>query len=150
MMHFRQITPRDVPALFAVRTAVKENALSLEQLAALGLTPSSVTAMLLTPHHGGWLAEDRGQVVGFAMGDAQTGELGVIAVLPEYEGRGIGSGLMDRVEAWLAGMGWSEIWLWTAPDPTLRAYAFYCRRGWVDWEFRERGRFMKKRFPPPQ
>ena len=42
----RLATPEDVDALFAIRTAVTENALSREQLADLGITPASIATAL--------------------------------------------------------------------------------------------------------
>jgi GNAT superfamily N-acetyltransferase len=65
------------------------------------------------------------------MGDSTNAELTVIAVLPDYEGRGIGKRLLSEVENWLFSLGHKELWLVTTPDPDLRAYNFYVKRGWV-------------------
>ena len=145
-MTFREITKKDVPALFVVRVATRENALSLEELRKLGITEASVREMLEATHRG-WLCEDGGKVVGFAMGDSGKGEVWVIALLPEYEGRGIGARLMTLVEDWLWSGGWDEIWLTTDVDTKLRAYGFYRKLGWTDSEISEGLRFMKKRNP---
>lgn len=146
-MLFREIGPDDAGALFAVRTATRENRLSREDLAARGITEQTVWNRLAGSFRG-WLCEDDGSVVGFAMGDGATGELEVIAVLPEHEGRGIGMRLIELVETWLAYRGWRELWLYTDPDPTLRAYGFYRARGWVDAGLKGGNRVMKKRLPP--
>lgn len=143
---FRRITEQDVPDLFKVRVATRENALSREQLAGLGITHESVCALLATTHSG-WLCEEDDQVVGFAMGNRESGEMWVIALLPEYEGRGIGAELLTRVEGGLWSEGWTEIWLTTDVDPTLRAYGFYVRRGWIDHEIKNDMRYMKKKSP---
>lgn len=132
-MHFRQITPADIPALFAVRTATAENRLSSEDLEVAGITPESVRE-LLSANHQGWLCEVEGKVVGFCMGDGESGELWVIALLPEFEGRGIGGQLLGKVETWLWSMGHSSLWLWTDVDKTRRAYGFYIRHAWVSDE----------------
>jgi N-acetylglutamate synthase-like GNAT family acetyltransferase len=71
-------------------------------------------------------------------------EFWVIAVLPEYEGRGIGSKLLNLAENWLWEIGWKEIWLWTSPDSRLRAYSFYKKHGWVDAEVRRNRRILEK------
>ncbi|HXL27566.1 MAG TPA: GNAT family N-acetyltransferase [Chthoniobacterales bacterium] len=84
------------------------------------------------------------KVVGFAMGNRETGEFWVIAVLPEFEGRGIGSKLLNLAESWLWATGWKEIWLWTSLDTQLRAYSFYKKHGWFDAEVRTNQRIMKK------
>ena len=95
--------------------------------------------------HGGWLCEVDSKTVGFAMTNGRTGEFWVIAVLPEYEMRGIGSKLPLLAEDWLRSIGWEEIWLWTSLDTNLKAYSFYRNRGWMDAEIRSDQRFMKKR-----
>lgn len=142
-MKFREIIESDIPQLFTVRTAVRENHLSIEQLAGMGITENSLKIMIRTSHRG-WLCEAEGRVIGFSMGNRDTGEMWVIALLPGYEGRGIGARLMDCVETWLWSEGFDEIWLTTDIDPSLRAYGFYCHRGWIDSEIRDGIRFMKK------
>jgi ribosomal protein S18 acetylase RimI-like enzyme len=122
-MRFREIREHDVVSLFAVRVATRENRLSREQLAGLSINEKTVLAMLDTTHRG-WLCEKDDQVVGFAMGNRENGEMWVIALLPDYEGRGIGAELLTRVEDWLWSEGWAEIWLMTDIGPTRRAYGF--------------------------
>jgi ribosomal protein S18 acetylase RimI-like enzyme len=145
-MVFREITDADVPALFVVRVATRENTLSLEELHNLGITEESVQEMLKTSHRG-WLCEDGGKVVGFTMGNRDTGEMWVIALLPEHEGRGIGARLLTLVEDWLFSTGWKEIWLTTDTDPRLRAYGFYQKQGWQDSEIKDDNRYMIKKNP---
>ncbi len=142
-MIFREIAEADVPALFVVRTAARENTYTRGELARLGITEESVRVMLGTSHRG-WLCETDGRVVGFAMGDRRTGEMWVIAVLPEFEGRGIGARLLTEVENWLFAEGWTEVWLTTSIEPELRAYGFYRRCGWVDREIKDGLRYMVK------
>ena len=146
MLQFREIEPGDVPALITVRVATRENAYTREQLEGLGITESSVTDMIGTSHRG-WLCEDGGRVAGFAMGNRRTGEMWVIAILPEYEDRGIGRRLLGLVEDWLWSEGWEEIWLTTDVDPALRAYGFYRKMGWVDLHIRQGLRYMLKASP---
>lgn len=142
-MNLRPITHTDIPALFEVRVATHENAMTLEELERLGITPESVASML-GESHAGWLWEDEGRVVGFAMGNRLTGEMWVIALLPEYVGRGLGSRLLREVEGWLAAQGWSRIWLTTDPDTSLKAYAFYRKHGWNDDRVENGDRYMIK------
>ena len=54
----------------------------------------------------------------------------MLAVLPEYEGRGIGAGLLARAVDWLRERGWRRLWLATNPDPNGRAHGFYRAQGW--------------------
>jgi GNAT superfamily N-acetyltransferase len=142
-MIFREITIRDILALFNIRTAVRENAYTREGLYSEGITEPAVENMLRTSHRG-WLCECDAKVVGFAMANRETAEFWVIAVLPEYEGRGVGSKLLNLAENWLWEIGWKEIWLWTSLDTRLRAYSFYRKHGWVDAEVRTNQRIMKK------
>jgi GNAT superfamily N-acetyltransferase len=116
----------------------------------LGITPASV-ANWLAGSTKGWLSESKdGNVVGFCMAESSTGELLVIALLPEFEGRGIGGSLMQCAEEWLAQAGCVRAWLTTDFDPTLRAYGFYRHRGWTDWKLERGLRWMQLTLPRPQ
>ena len=143
---YRKIVPADIPALFAVRVATDENCLTRSELTALGITEETVMQKLSASYNG-WLCEVAGRVIGFAIGDRATGELWVIAVLPEYVGRGIGSALLGAVEGWLHECGWTRLWLTTDVDITLRAYRFYRNRGWVDDRVEDGVRYMTKLSP---
>ncbi len=140
--HYRPIEPDDMGAIFEVRVATWHNDNGAEELKQFGITPASVRAMLKTTHRG-WLCEVDGRVVGFAMGDQSKGEMWVIAVLAEHEGRGIGRALLTRVEDWLFDQGHHEIWLTTDPDESYRAVGFYRHCSWHDWKI-DGDRFMKK------
>lgn len=143
--NFREIRVGDIQAIFQVREATWHNDRGREEMQALGITPDSVRTLLAASHRG-WLCDIDSRVVGFAMGNRNTGEMWVIAVLRQYEGLGIGKRLLLLVEQWLAEEGWAEIWLTTDPDETLRAVGFYRRLGWIDWKIEPGGdRFMRKR-----
>ncbi len=58
--------------------------------------------------------------------------------------RGVGRGLLDRVERWLQSLGWNELWLLTDPDLSLRAYGFYRAAGWLDAGLDGGNRIMRK------
>ena len=141
-MEFREILSADVPALFELRPKTRENVMTVEQLARLGITVASLREALLTTHKG-WLAADGDKVVGFCIGDRSNGEMTVVAVLPEYEGRGVGRRLMDLTEGWLWESGWTRAWLTTDVDTSLRAYGFYRKRGWTDWKLEPNLRWME-------
>jgi len=132
-------------AIFDVRVKTWHNDRCLEELVEFGITPESVREMLQTTHKG-WLCEADSQVTGFAIGNRLTGEMWVIAVLKEYEGRGIGRHLLRLVESWLFECGWKEIWLTTDRDESVRAVGFYRHLGWEDWKLEPDGdRFMKRK-----
>ena len=130
LLTYREMQVGDLPAVFAVRLSTVENAITMAELEArYGITPQSLAAAMGS-HVRGWLCEAAGTVVGFAMGDRSNGEVQVVAVLPAYEGRGIGGCLLARVQTWLFAEGHEEIWLLATPDPSIRAYGFYRRLGW--------------------
>lgn len=143
---FRPIQVADIPALFRVRTATDENRLSREDLSALGIDEATVEKKLRDSYKG-WLCEDDGEVVGFAIGDKASREMWVIAVLPSHIRHGIGSELLACVERWMFAAGCSELWLTTDLDPNLRAYSFYRHRGWQDWKIENGNRYMRKVSP---
>jgi GNAT superfamily N-acetyltransferase len=145
-MTFRAIEARDLAELFDLRASTRENPYSRDALRGIGITEETTAARLLTTNRG-WLCETEGKLVGFAIGDGSTGEMCVIAVLPEFEGRRIGSRLLDAVEAWLYSLGWKELWLWTSADPKRRAFTFYTRHGWMISENKGEIVYMKKRMP---
>ena len=94
------------------------------------ITPASIATALLTDIKG-WLCEIDNKIVGFTMGNKTTGEMLVIALLPDYEGLGIGKQLLTLVENWLFSQGHNELWLTTSPDPKIRSNGFYKKLGWT-------------------
>jgi GNAT superfamily N-acetyltransferase len=80
-----------------------------------------------------WVSESSGRIVGFAAGDPCEGTIWALFVLPEAEGSGHGSALLDATCADLAAAGCRTAMLTT--DQGTRAERFYRHRGW-----RETGR----------
>jgi len=136
----------DVAALFDIRTSVRENHLSMAQLAELGITPDTLPAMLAHPGRG-WLAERDGRALGFAMADTADATIFALFVRSEAEGQGIGRALLAEAEAWLFGQGCDTIWLATDRDRAVRANGFYRHLGWQDNDPYEddQVRFIKQR-----
>ncbi|WOO39675.1 GNAT family N-acetyltransferase [Rubellicoccus peritrichatus] len=142
MITYRQIIEEDIPDLFSIRIATWDNENGAEELEALGINPKSVSDRLRLDH-AGWIAFSDNVPVGFSMANRSTGELWVIAVLPEFEGQGIGKTLIHQAEAWLFSHGWETIWLTTSTDENYRAVGFYRHLGWSDWKI-DIDRFMRK------
>ena len=126
----RLATPADVPALFRIRTSVRENHLGLEQLAARGITPAVVEGTLTRAGARTWVVEVRGEVSAFCMADAQQGTVFALFVHPMAAGRGYGRALLRVAETWLFDAGWKTIWLQTGAEPGFRAHGFYQAAGW--------------------
>ena len=129
-MLIRTARLNDIETLFDIRTSVTENYQSREEIAALGITPASVAAMLATDCQA-WLAEIDDRPVGFAIANATAATILGLFVLPSSEGQGAGRALMQAAEAWLWSHHLEEIWLVTGNDPHLRAYGFYQHLGWI-------------------
>jgi GNAT superfamily N-acetyltransferase len=70
------------------------------------------------------------KVVGHCAGNARTGEVAILSVLPDFEGQGIGRRLLTLVVDWLRAEGATRIWLAATSDPSHRAYGFYRALGW--------------------
>ncbi|MBD9677892.1 GNAT family N-acetyltransferase [Pseudomonas sp. PDM18] len=124
----RIATPADIDTLFDIRTSVRENHLSREQMAELGITPQVLTEAIKTAPCA-WVAEIEGVAGGFAMVDTQEGELFALFVRPECERLGMGSLLLAAAEEQLF-REHGNIWLVTDGGDGIRANAFYRRHGW--------------------
>ena len=136
---YREMTIEDIDASFEVRLSTIENAVTMDEIAQdYGITPDSLAVSMASDVRG-WICEDEGRAVGYAMGDRSHGEVTVVAVRPGYEGRGIGRAVLARVEAWLFSQGHDEIWLLANPDPGVRAHGFYRKFGWRGTDERRHG-----------
>ncbi len=118
----------DVPALFAIRLSVAENAMTLNELADAGVTPQSVEDALKANARA-WLAETGSEPAAFAMADNDDGCIFAMFVKPGFEGRGFGRALMAEAEHYLS-RNHPLLWLHTGADMRLRAHGFYRRLGW--------------------
>lgn len=128
MVQLRPVKVGDLPAIFDIRTSVRENALTMEELAERGITPNSFGARLEEQALQAWCAEVEDQLVGFSVVDSAAREVFALFVRPEAEGRGVGGALLDVAVDWLFQRGPKPIRLVTGPD--TRAYVFYTKRGW--------------------
>ena len=105
-----------------IRLAVTEN-----RLTSLDVTEAHY-ARAIEETGRGFVAEAAGSIVGFAVGNAQTGDIWALFVDPAHEGQGHGRRLHDALVAWLFSRGLDRLWLTT--DPDTRARRFYERAGW--------------------
>lgn len=124
-MLYRPAAPADIPALTAVRFAVRENVLRNR-----ALVTGADYQEYLTRRGRGWLAEAGGRVVGFAIADQQEHSVWALFVHPDFDRQGIGKNLLHRLLHWYFGQTNHPIWLSTAPG--TRAEEFYRRQGWQD------------------
>lgn len=126
----RLALPSDIEGIFDVRTSVKENHLSREEMEQMGITEIVVTDMI-EKSRCAWVAVEDGKVIGFSMILPDEGCLFAAFVLPEYEGRGVGRSLVLLAEQEL--FKHHEL-AWLETDKNSRAAKFYMQLGWVKKE----------------
>jgi len=123
----RDATDEDIPHIFEVRTSVRENHLSVAQMADLGITPDTIEAALeQAPCI--WVALHKGTVVGFSMSNLAEGCIFAAFVRPEWEGKGVGRRLIERAEAFLFA---HHACIWLSTDSASRAAKVYESLGWT-------------------
>ncbi|KAF1055404.1 MAG: hypothetical protein GAK43_00197 [Stenotrophomonas maltophilia] len=126
----RPARPEDSAACIDLRGRTRENAFSAAQLAELGITVDSWAEGIAAGDFLGRIAEDDGTVVGYGFADRDSGEVLVLALLPDYEGRGIGRRLLDEVVGLARAAGRPRLFLACSADPRSRSYGFYRHLGW--------------------
>lgn len=128
--HYRPATPADAAACIRLRGLTRENAVSAQRLAGLGITAASWGEGIRSGALPGWVCELGGEMAGYGFGDAASGEVVVLALLPHAEGLGIGRALLARVVALLQAQGHRRLFLGCAADPAVRSHGFYRHLGW--------------------
>ena len=127
----RQATRADIPGMHRVRLAVRENRLTSSAIGEADYLPAMETTGR------GWVIDEDGDVRGFAVGNAQSGDIWALFVDPPYEGRGFGRRLHDAMVEWLFAQGLQRLTLGT--EANTRAQRFYEAAGWRRTGPRERG-----------
>jgi GNAT superfamily N-acetyltransferase len=117
----RQAVAGDVAGMQRVRRAVREN-----RLVSTVIRDEDVLDAIERTGRG-WVVEEGGEVVGFAIGNA-NGNIWALFVDPDHEGRGHGRRLHDTMTDWLRSQGVQRLWLTT--EPGTRAQKFYETAGW--------------------
>lgn len=122
-MIFRKAEIGDISQIQLVRNSVRENVLS---------NPSHVTDQaceeFLTVRGQGWVCENDGKIVGFAIADLKENNIWALFLRPEFEKRSIGKHLHDLMLDWYFTQTKTTVWLGTSPN--TRAETFYKKRGW--------------------
>ncbi|KAB8036635.1 GNAT family N-acetyltransferase [Janthinobacterium aquaticum] len=129
-LHYLPAHPEDAAAFVALRGQTRQNAISAERLAELGITAASWADMMENGNLSGVTCDHEGELVGYCFGDLETGEVIVLALLPAYEGQGIGRKLLELVVKQLHAKGHQTLFLGCSNDPESRSYGFYRHLGW--------------------
>ncbi|MBZ9936110.1 GNAT family N-acetyltransferase [Mesorhizobium sp. BR1-1-16] len=125
----RIATPDEVPILNAIRTSVRENHMTLEQMADYGITPNVIADLLRTTGRA-FIASVDGIDAGISIADSAEGNIFAMFVLPDFEGLGLGRLLLAHAEAFLHERGVASAWLEAGAAPGIRAHGFYAHLGW--------------------
>jgi len=126
----RRLREDDTEPVFDLRATTRENAVSRERLAELGVTPASVAEALARGETRGWVVGSGSRIAGFCIAHAARGEVLVLAVRPDFEGLGIGRALLSHAVEWLRTFAPARIWLGASDDPRTRSHGFYRSLAW--------------------
>lgn len=129
-LEYRPALPEDAAECVALRGKTRENAFSEEQLRSIGVTSKSWGENIDSGALPGHVCTFDGNIVGYCFGARETGEIVVLALLPDFENRGIGRELLNRMIEKLAELGHGRLFLGCSPDPKSRSYGFYRHLGW--------------------
>ncbi|TRX76737.1 GNAT family N-acetyltransferase [Pseudomonas mangiferae] len=122
----RAAVPDDVPAIFEVRTSVRENLLTRDDMQAMGITEDAVSAMIQDAPCA-WVATEGSETVGFSMIIPDESCLFAAFILPRHENKGLGRQLVQVAEAALFA---DHAVAWLETGRNTRAAGFYRHLGW--------------------
>lgn len=128
---YRAARPDDAAICIDIRGRTRENAFSADALLALGISAQTWHDAIESGAVPGYVCCVDDQVIGYCFSDAPTGEILVLAVLPEHEGLGVGRALLQRVVDALRTQGFHRLFLACSADPASRSYGFYRKLGWT-------------------
>lgn len=126
---YRTAIPEDIAACVDLRGKTRENAVSVERLKALGVTLESWTRDVADGTLQGYVCHDDSKLAGYCFGE-KAGEIVVLALLPPWEGKGIGKHLLNLVVRDFAQLGFKRVFLGCSSNPKVRSYGFYRYLGW--------------------
>lgn len=129
-LEYRNAQPEDVAECIKIRAVTRENAISAEHLASMGITNESWSESVRNGSLPGVVCISEGRIAGYCFGERASGEISVLALLPEHEGKGIGRKLLSKVSSVLMRQGHQRLFLGCSSDPTSRSFGFYRHLGW--------------------
>jgi GNAT superfamily N-acetyltransferase len=129
-LSFRPGRPEEAPEYVALRGQTRQNAFSEDRLRSVGVTAETWAAGIDSGSLPGHVCVVDGNVVGYCFGDRESGEIVVVAVLPEFEGLGVGREVLRRTADELVALGHRRLYLSCSPFPESRSYGFYRHLGW--------------------
>jgi GNAT superfamily N-acetyltransferase len=141
-LQFRAADRADIPAMAAIRLAVRENALS---------NPARITTQMYEDYlqrlGRGWVCEQDGAIIGFSYAAMADGSIWALFVSPDKEGLGAGAPLLKLASDWLFSQGHASVTLGTEAD--TRADRFYLAQGWTRGEMKDEDEVFYSLARPP-
>ena len=128
---FQPALAQDAAAFITLRGQTRQNAVSAERLAELGITALSWAGLMRSGNLSGHACHANGLLAGYCFGDIASGEIIVLALLPELENMGAGKTVLALVMDDLYRHGHRRLFLGCSSDPASRSYGFYRHLGWV-------------------
>ncbi len=129
-LKYRPALPEDAAECVVVRGRTRQNAASEEWLRSIGITSESWSENIRSGALPGHVCIVDEKIVGYCFGMRDSGEIQVVAMLPDFENRGIGRELLERTSKDLARLGHARLFLGCSPDPNSRSHGFYRHLGW--------------------
>lgn len=129
----RRAGPADIPQIKRIRLSVRENVFNPARV-------SDDDYAWFVQNGPVWAWADGPDLRGFSAGDPRDGSIWALFVDPAWEGRGIGSALIEQACASLSRAGHRKATLDT--EPGTRAAAFYRERGWTEHGLDPSGQLM--------
>jgi len=127
---YRKALPEDAEECVSIRGRTRENSVTVERLKALGVTVEAWRDGIQSGTLPGYVCLSNGRIVGYCFGARYTGEIVVLAILPAYEGIGIGRTLLNAMVQDFKDLGFNRLFLGCSSDPQTRSYGFYRHLGW--------------------
>jgi GNAT superfamily N-acetyltransferase len=124
-MIYREAAISDISQLQLIRNAVKENMLSNP-----ALVQDKDYVDYLTVRGKGWICENDGIIIGFAIADLKEENIWALFVHPDHEQMGIGKALHEIMLNWYFKQQNERVWLSTGAN--TRAEKFYRLQGWKE------------------
>jgi ribosomal protein S18 acetylase RimI-like enzyme len=127
---FRTAVPKDANQCIVMRGKTRENAYSIDALAAIGITLQTWQNGIENGGSPGFVCLNNEEIVGMCFYDNESGEILVVAVHPGFESQGIGKILLKMALNELKEKKYTKSFLGCNPRSESRSYGFYRHMGW--------------------
>ena len=127
---YRLAVPEDAATCVNVRGKTRENAYTEEQLEAIGVTAKSWSQDIKDDSLPGYVCLYLDSIIGYCFGAKETGEIVVLALLPDHENQGVGKTLLTMMIVHFKNIGFKRLFLGCSTNPNVRSYSFYRHLNW--------------------